>query len=213
MNKKTDINLELESVRQEASNFGIKFHHRAGVDKIQKLIDEHTDRMIMGEGLEEAEHDAPELEALVEAAERTPQQEAWLAKTVIPKTEKQWKNEQRRSKRQQAAALVRCIITNTNPEKQSWPGEIVSVGSAKLGTFKKFVPFNTGKPYHLPRIIFDMLKERKCSHFYTEKNRLGHEVKKSRLVNEYTLAELPRLTPEEIDELSRKQKLAEGQGF
>jgi hypothetical protein len=98
-----------------------------------------------------------------------------------------------------------------NPAKKEWPGEFASVGSARLGTWKKFIPFNTQEPYHIPKIIFDMLSEKKCTIWHTEKDGRGSSVRKGRLVNEYALEVLDPLTPDELSELARRQSLQAGQ--
>ena len=98
-----------------------------------------------------------------------------------------------------------------NPSKKEWPGEIVSVGSAKLGTFKKYIPFNSAEPYHIPKIIYDMLMDKKCTIFSSVTDERGNTVRKGRLVNEYAIEILEPLTKEELSELARTQALKAGQ--
>lgn len=176
----------IQEVRSQADALGISYHHRAGIAKIQGLIDAH----------------APEVEVQV------PQKIRDDVVYTIPA--EKFRRDQQALNRKRVAQLVRCRITCMNPNKKEWPGEIISVGSAKLGTFKKYVPFNTGEAYHLPRIIFDVLKEKMCSVYYNEINAQGHKVRKSRLINEYALDELPRLTKEELKDLEHRQALATG---
>ena len=184
----------LQEVQTTAKALGIKFHHRAGMAKIQGLIDAHSNPVDDGRHAEEVSK-----QWVLPKAE------------VIPMTKAKFDRDKLAANRRRATQLVRCMITNMHPEKKAWPGEIISVGSAKLGTFKKFVPFNTGEPYHLPRIIFDVLKDKECSSFFNKKNRQGHTVRRSRLIKEYALVELPRLTPKELEDLRIKQALAKGQ--
>ena len=106
---------------------------------------------------------------------------------------------------------MRCRIQCMNPAKKDWPGEIFSVGSAKLGTFKKFVPFNNPEPYHIPQIIYDMLVEKKCTVFYTERDDRGNKIRKGRLINEFAIEVLPPLTRDELSDLARQQALRAGQ--
>jgi hypothetical protein len=107
----------------------------------------------------------------------------------------------------EAQRLIRCRITCMNPNKRNWTGEIFSVGSAKIGTTKKFIPYNSPEPYHLPRILFDELKERKCRIGYIEKLPNGKEVNRYKLINEFAIEVLSPLTPEEVKEMARKQAL------
>jgi hypothetical protein len=110
-------------------------------------------------------------------------------------------------KRKEAAALVRIRITCMNPNKKNWEGEIFSVGSAKLGTFKKYVPFDAPDGWHVPSIIFDMIKERKCSVFHTITNSNGAKSRKSKLVPEFSIDVLPPITEAELRNLARQQAL------
>jgi hypothetical protein len=93
-----------------------------------------------------------------------------------------------------------------NPMKKEWPGEMFSAGSAKLGTFKKYVPFD-GNPYHIPQIIYDMIQERKCSTFYTERDERGREKRVSRLIKEFAIEDLAPLTSQELEDLAKVQAL------
>jgi hypothetical protein len=130
-----------------------------------------------------------------------------------PLDEKQFQRKypKQAANRKSAGRLIRCRIQCMNPAKKDWPGEIFSVGSAKLGTFKKFVPFNSPEPYHLPQIIYDMLVEKKCTVFYTERDERGNKIRKGRLVNEFAIEVLPPLTKNELSDLARTQALRAGQ--
>ncbi len=125
-------------------------------------------------------------------------------------TEKEFKSKELADRRKEASRLVRCRITCMNPAKQNWTGEIVSVGSAKMGTFKKFIPYNSPEPYHIPHIIYQELKERKCRIGHIVKLPNGQEVNRYKLVPEFSIEVLPPLTPEELKELARRQALASG---
>jgi hypothetical protein len=177
----------LEEVRAEADALGIEYHHRAGVKTIQSLIDDIN----------------PPAET----------ERKWILPTqkVQPLSEKQFRELKFQERKKKAGSLVRCRIANMNPEKREWTGEFISAGSAKLGTFTKFIPFNNPEPYHIPQIIYDVLKDKECSIFFEEKNKLGGSVKRARSVKEYSIDVLPPLTRKEIDELARQQRLAKGQ--
>ena len=176
-----------------ADELGVKYHHNAKDATIRKQISAHLEanptRIDLPPGI------------LQKHADYVPLTEAeYLAK--YPKET---------SKRMECNRLIRCRIQNLNPAKKEWPGEIISVGSAKLGTWKKYVPFNDGEPYHLPKIIFDELKDKKCTVFHTEKDERGNNVRKGRLVNEFALEVLKPLTKEELSDLGRQQALQAGQ--
>jgi len=199
----TDI-IALNQIRTEADRLGVSYHHNAGVPKIREAIDLHLDQM-------NAAGDQPQA-PLVESAIRTPEQEARLAKKVIPLTEDQYRAERRKVNRMNVGALVRCRVQCMNPSKKDWAGEIISVGSAKLGTFKKYVPFNS-EPYHIPKIIYDMMVERKCSVFFNSTDDRGHQTRKARQINEYAIEVLDPLTPEELKDLAHRQGISQGTGI
>ena len=128
---------KLIQIRSQADSLGIDYHHRAGVEKIQKLIEAHLDNQ-----------DKTIIEAAVPDLPK---------EKIVPMTEEEFKAEQKKENKKNVGALIRCRVQCMNPEKKNWQGEILSVGSAKLGTFKKFVPFNSGEPFHIPKIIYDMM--------------------------------------------------------
>jgi hypothetical protein len=192
----TITNPKLTQVRGEADKLGLNYHHRAGVDKIQSLIDNRIGTQVVPVAIVAAE----------------PVQHKVPTELVVPMTATKFKQDQLANRRKRCAQLVRVRIQNMNPMKKDWPGEIISTGSARLGTFKKFIPFNNPEPYHIPQIIYDVLKEKECSIFYDESSRLGHKVRKSRLVKEYAIEVLTPLTKEQLSDLARTQALAAGQG-
>jgi hypothetical protein len=125
-------------------------------------------------------------------------------------TAEEFRQSQAKDAKRNAGRLVRCRITCMNPMKREWTGEIISVGSARLGTFKKFIPYNLDTPYHIPKIIYEYLKERKCRIGTTQKLPNGQEVNRHKLVNEFAIEVLPPLTPAELHELKQRQAMAEG---
>ena len=182
--------LQLKHIRAQADALGIKYHHKAGVTKIQEAIEAHLEK-------ERAD------ELLTPAKPKLPKGK------IVPVTEAEYKDKLRAENRRKVGALIHCRIQCMNPNKKDWPGEIISVGSAKLGTFKKYIPFNN-EPYHIPKIIYDMLKEKKCSQFYNTTDMRGNKTRKARQINEYAIEVLDPLTPEELKDLARRQAMAAG---
>jgi len=125
-------------------------------------------------------------------------------------SEAEFDAEQATLRRSNAGKLVRVRVTCMNPNKKDWDGEIISVGSAKIGTFKKFVKFNADDGWHIPFIIYEYLKEKKCSVFYTVNDERGQKIRKARLVNEFSLEVLPALTDAELKDLAIKQAMEAG---
>ncbi len=112
----------------------------------------------------------------------------------------------------EASRLIRCRITNLDPKKKEWPGEFFTVANEYIGTFKKFVPYGeAGQAYHLPKVIFDLLKDKKYYHVRTFRDPTNKERIKveEKFMPEFSLEELPPLTIEELEEL-KKAQLASG---
>lgn len=191
---------DLQSVQALATKLGISYHHRAGVAKIQTAIDafyvENPVTQANTGGL------VPQVHA--EGIEITPETTKFPGGHVL--TKREYTALMRKQTKLRVGALKRVRIQNMNPMKKEWNGELISVGSARLGTFKKFIPFD-GKPYHVPKIIYDVMVERQCSVFYTEKNERGQSVRKSRLIPEYVIQDLDPLTPEELKDLAQAQAM------
>ena len=59
--------------------------------------------------------------------------------------------------------LRRVIITPNNPAEKDLNGILVTVGNSVIPTIRKFVDF--GVPYHIPQIIYDVMKEKQYQFF------------------------------------------------
>lgn len=116
------------------------------------------------------------------------------------------KGQIRKRLQKEASKLVRIRISCLNPNKREWEGEIFTVSNAAVGTFRKYVHFDT--EWHVPNIIFEQLKERKFQQFYTAKGPRGEKTRRGKLVNEFAIEVLPPLTDDELKELAQQQALA-----
>ena len=172
---------ELTVLKARADKMGISYHPSIGVDKLKEKI-------------KAALSDEP-----VEAVEDE------VAETV---TEVKVKKKSKGELKKEASKLVRIRVTCMNPNKKEWEGEIFTVSNAVVGTFKKYVPFNTEEGYHVPHIIYEQLKERKCQIFQTVRDSRGNKSRKGKLINEFSIEMLPPLTSAELQELARKQAMA-----
>ena len=178
---------ELTLLKQRAQTLGIKFHPSIGLESLRSKVSAALTR-------EDAE------EAAEEAAEE-PVPEAPAAESRI---------QMRNRLRKEASALVRVRVTCMNPNKKEWKGEIFTASNSIVGTFRKYVQFNTEDGWHVPQIILNMIKARQFQTFYTIKNERGVAVRKGKLVPEFAVEVLPPLTEKELMELSRRQALAGG---
>lgn len=125
----------------------------------------------------------------------------------IPKGETKAQKQQRLKKK--ALELVRVQVTCMNPNKKDWTGETFKASNRYVPAVTKFVPFNAEDGWHVPRIILNMMRERKCQVFKTVTNRkTGQKTRKGYQINEFNIAELEPLTEKELKDLATQQKAA-----
>jgi hypothetical protein len=191
--------LKLQHVRAQAEMLGVKHHHRAGIAKIQQLIDDHLIAQNSELIPEPAAEAAIRTEPVVKGYEK-----------IIPMSEAEYKKETQREAKTKISSLLRVRITCLDPHKKNWPGELISVGSAKLGTFKRYIPFDTEEPWHIPKIIYDVLSERMCSVPIKKKDARGHKTTAYKQIKAYSITIEEPMTAEELKELATQQALAGG---
>ena len=185
MNEETEVEqpTELETLKVRADLLGIKYHHNVGVDRLKVLISNAVDN-------------------------NTEVLEAVKNNNYNVMSHKEYQQLELSKRKKNAGRLVRVRITCMNPNKKEWEGEIFSVGSSKIGTFKKYIPFNVEEGWHIPHIMYEALKERKCTVFHTVKDHLGNKVRKGKLVPEFNIEILPPLTKAELKELAQRQAMS-----
>ena len=181
---------ELAALKTRADLMGIKYHPSTGIDKLKAKID------LQLAGTKESEVE-------IKSTKQKISNKDFL-------THKEYVDLEFKRRKATASKLVRARVTCMNPAKKEWDGEIISVGSAKIGTFKKFVKFNTEDGWHIPNIIYEYMKDRKCSIFFTEKNHVGQKIRKAKLVNEFNIEVLPPLTKDELKALAQRQAMEAG---
>ena len=170
----------LDAMKATATRMGISYHPSIGAEKLAEKIKAKRE-----------EDPEPPATPLSPAAEETRAQQV-------------------RRLRTEALALVRIRVTCMNPSKKDIEGEIFTVGNSILGTVRKYVPFNSDEPWHVPQIIYDMMRTRKCQVFVKERSKNGVAFKKGKLINEFAIEVLPPLTEKELQELSQRQVMAQG---
>ena len=177
---------EMVALKKRADLMGLTYHPNIGLDKLKAKVS----NALGDEGLDTTSK----------------------SKDIEYLTEKEFKDIELKGRKRRAGLLVRVNVTCMNPNKKEWEGEIFSVGSAKLGTFKKYIPFNTSDGWHIPHIMYEAMKERKCSVFHTVKDQLGNKIRKSRLIPEFSIDVLPPLDKQGLKDLAQRQALANSTG-
>lgn len=191
---------ELTQLKERADQLGIKYHPNIGVEALRQKVSE-----ALSDKAPPASDKAPDPEAKADAA---PEE-----KPAPAKTKAETEQELRTRIIVEATALVRCRITCLNPAKAHSKGEIITVGNKYTGAISKMVAFGeaTDNGYHIPKIIFDELKQRKFNSVRSVKAPNGTHRPEQRLVPEFALEVLEPLTPEDLERLARQQAAAAGQ--
>lgn len=173
---------ELSTLKSRADLLGVSYHPSIGVEKLREKL-----AMAM-------ENTEPKNEGTGISAE---------AET---------KEQKRLRLLQEATKLVRIRVTCMNPAKKEWEGEIFTVGNNVVGTIKKYVPFNADEGWHVPHILYEMLKERQCQVFVSSKTKNGVTIRQGKLIKEFAIEVLPPLTEEELKDLAQRQAMAKSVG-
>lgn len=171
---------ELDSLKMRADQLGLKYHPAIGVEKLREKVNATI------EGTDSGEDEEPN--------------------ALAPDTETV--NEKRARLKREALKLVRVRITNMNPNKKEWEGEIFTVSNSVIGTVKKMIKFDV--EYHVPQIILNVMRERECQVFVNFKDAKGNRSKEGKLVKEFAIEVLPSLTEKELKELAQRQAMANG---
>ena len=173
---------ELEALKARANLLGVKFHPSISLEKLREKVN----AAVTSDGATASEEEAKE------PAE--PKQE-----TI---------GEKRKRLKAEALKLVRIRLTCLNPAKKEWEGEIITAGNAGVGTYKKYVPFNADEGWHVPNIIYQVLKNRECQVFYTVTGPRGNKFRKGKLIKEFAIEVLPPLSEDELKDLAQRQAMA-----
>lgn len=182
---------ELTMLKDRAKVMGVPFSNNIGIDALRKRID---DKLAGMSSSDEDEKPLVEVNALTGEAPADP------AVEIPTPTLRQYLFDD-------SMKLIRVKITNLDPKKREWPGEIKTVANKYIGTVRKFIPFGdaTDEGYHIPNCILRMLKRCKYQDIKVIKKN-GKESITSRWVSEYAIEILPPLTQAELKQLATAQQ-------
>lgn len=174
---------------QQARMMGINVSNNIGVEKLREKIAAH---------LAEMDNKPADTDDVVDPEADTEE----LGEYATPVGTNI--NKLRKTLRDEALALVRVRISNLDPKKASLHGEIVTIHNDIVGTVKLFVPYGekTEDGWHIPKIIYELLKSRKFQHIRTYTDPQTKQIMIERtLRNEFSLDVLPPLTKQELADL------------
>lgn len=192
MSEDTEVQSSLEALKARADILGVKYHPSIGEEKLQEKVQEalldkvpaNDSASVGGEDVKlskYADGNAPKAETL---------------------------GQQRQRKQKEASELIRVQVTCMNPNKREYDGEIFCAGNRVIGTIKKYVPFDV--EYHVPRVIFNMIKHRMCQVFVSKRDDKGRQIREGKLIREFNITVLDPLTQTELNELAQRQAMAKG---
>lgn len=171
---------ELTALKTRADTLGITYHPSIGLEKLREKVNA----------------------ALVSA---TPVVAVAVADPTVETPE-----QRKMRKRKEANTLVRIRVTCMNPAKKEWEGELFTAGNSLVGSFTKFVPFNVDEGWHVPQIILNQIQQRMCQVFTTVKSVRGVDVRKGKLIKEFSVEIMNDLSQEELRDLAQRQAMANG---
>lgn len=175
---------ELSTLKARADLLGISYHPSIGVEKLREKL----------------------AAAMEGDAKETKNEGTGIGTPVESEAQK------RLRLMQEATKLVRIRVTCMNPAKKEWEGEIITVGNAGVGTYKKYIPFNADEGWHVPNIIYQALQERQCQVFVSSKTKNGVTIRQGKLIKEFAIEVLPPLTEEELKDLAQRQAMSKSVG-
>ena len=171
---------ELTALKARADLLGVKFHPSISLEKLRAKVNDSVTA---------TEQPEPEIKETASSTEETVTQ-------------------RRLRKRKEANELLRIRVTCMNPAKKEWEGELFTAGNSLVGSFTKFVPFDTEDGWHVPRIIYEQIVQRQCQVFTTVRDTRGNSSRKGKLIREFAIEVMPQLTEKELNELARRQAMS-----
>ena len=183
---------ELASLKARADLMGVTYHPSIGLEKLREkinaTIEQTADVLNADKAVEQAQDAADAIATTQVAAETQLQYHA--------------------RKKREANELVRVRVTCMNPAKAEWEGEIFTAGNSLIGSLTKYVPFNNEEGWHIPRIIYNMMRDRMCQIFVNAKDSRGNTTRQGKLIKEFGIEVLPDLSAEELQDLAQRQALS-----
>jgi acyl-CoA thioesterase FadM len=182
---------ELASLKARADLMGVAYHPSIGLEKLRDKV--HA--VVEADGVLNTDTAVEKEQSFSASDESAP----------VAETEVQY----HARKKREASELVRIRITPMNPAKLEWDGEIFTAGNSLVGSFTKYVPFNNDEGWHVPRIIYHMIRDRMCQIFVTAKDSRGNTTRQGKLIKEFGIEIMPDLTTEELNALAVRQAVSQ----
>lgn len=177
----------LEALKAKATKLGIKFRANISEDALAQKID----NVLAGEA---------------KPKEEDPEEDEEEQEEPKPKAKKLTVEEQRLEERKRSQRLIRIIARPIDPRRTQLEGEMIMVGNGSIGMTGKYVPFNREEGYHVPEVIYNALRDKQFTEFYTVTDKHGNENTKSRQKRAFVIEVLDPLTEAELAEIRTRQR-------
>lgn len=200
---------ELDSLKARAKVLGITYNPTIGVDKLRAKVNAKLE----GDKPDDTSTDTKPVDKVIgtdttnPAAVVTPD-EIVITQELLDKVTKPTKAQIRTQLKREAGEMLRIRVTCMNPNKKAWEGELFTCANSAVGTFKKFVPFDNEAGWHVPRIIVNMMKAKRCQIFVHTKDKRGRKVTTGKLIREFAIEILDPLTAEALSDLKQQQAMS-----
>lgn len=176
---------ELATLKSRADMMGVSYHPSIKLEKLRDKVNEAMTAEVVTE------------KAIMKEA-----------RAVAVEAKEETLGQRRSRKKREANELVRVRVSCMNPAKKEWEGEIFTAGNSLVGSFTKYVPFNTEDGWHVPRIILNQIQQRQAQIFVAVKDARGNTGRKGKLIKEFAVEILDPLTLQELQELAQRQAMA-----
>lgn len=207
---------EKTMLRDRLTKMGVRYSNNAGLEALrEKLKTAMEESPAAASQIEEKADEAdpvveaqPLNEVLKPAVERAPDAAPQVA-PAVKKVSEMNKQELAYHLRRDQLQLVRVKITNLDPKKREWPGEILTFANEYVGTVSRFVPFGelTDEGWHIEKCLYQMMKDKQFLDIQTKRVN-GQIIVSHRLVREFSLEVLEPLTQNELQKLGQAQLAA-----
>ncbi len=198
---------DLEALKEQAAQMGIKHHPAMGAKKLQALIEKHQAGEVPVE-VHQKDTDRLTVSEITELQELRKMKEELDAEKVVKPIETEVQKRQRIIK--ETGRLIRIRVNCMNPNKRDWEGEVFTV-SNDFVKYSKYVPFNNDEGWHVPQMILSFMKDKQCQIFYNAKDDRGNKTRHGKLINEFAIEIMDPLTINELKELAQRQAMARGE--
>lgn len=175
----------MKALKAEADSLGIKYHVAIKEETLEERIALHkreAEDMIAVDKKEEKEK---------EESQKKPVQSAMAPESDAMKAAKE------------ANKLIRCTIAPMNPQERDLSFRMFDCGNKYTGKIAKVIPFN--KPWHVPQMILDFIKEQRFLTARMTRTETGKEVMQQNWAPSYAVNILDPLTNDELKHIAASQ--------